>query len=130
MIRKKKNDYPFVELQRDEVISYKKPGRVILEITTTGHINVYLNDDKKPFLSAYDPNPIQFKYLAFASYENSQVEFLYNCASETGLEKSNAITKVSAGDSTNLSEAPLDGKCHISEKQLLCGFDERSASIF
>lgn len=75
-----------------------------------GYINVYLNDKPEPFISAYDPSPVQVKYVSFASFQLSQVEFLYNCVSDkSGNVEAVQTTSPPPTDDNDLSQAPLDG---------------------
>ena len=37
---------------------------------------------KVPLMTYTDSNPVPFKYIGFASWDNSLVEFFYNCTDE------------------------------------------------
>lgn len=75
-----------------------------------GYINVYLNNKPEPFISGYDPSPVHVKYVSFASFQTSQVEFLYNCVSDKSVDPEPAqSTSAPPTDDSDLSEAPLDG---------------------
>lgn len=111
-IRKKSNNNTITEITVDEAISLFKPTKIFIEVANTGHINLYLNNKPEPVISAYDPNPLQVKYVSFASHQSSQVEFLYNCASDkSGNPATVRTTSAPPTDDTDLSKATVDSEC-------------------
>lgn len=94
----------------DDVMSPFKPLKILVEVANNGYLNVYLNNKPEPVISAYDPTPLQVKYVSFASYQFSQVEFLYNCVSDkSGNPAAVRSTSAPPTDDTDLSKTPLDG---------------------
>lgn len=76
-----------------------------------GYINVYLNNKPEPYLSVFDPTPVSVKYVSFASFEFSPVEFLYNCVSDKSvIPEPVRTTSAPPTDDADLSEAAIDGK--------------------
>lgn len=111
-IRKKSYNNTITEITVDEAISLFKPTKIFIEVANTGHINLYLNNKPEPVISAYDPNPLQVKYVSFASHQSSQVEFLYNCASDkSGNPATVRTTSAPPTDDTDLSKATVDSEC-------------------
>jgi len=109
LIRKKKSNNTITDLSVDDVLSPFKPLKILVEIKNNGYINVYLNNKAEPFISAYDPDPVHVKYVSFASFQTSQVEFLYNCVSDKSVSPAPIeATSASPADDSDLSEAPLD----------------------
>lgn len=45
---------------------------------TEGHVRVFKNDEKFPFLAGFDSNPTPVKYVSFATWD-STIEYYFNC---------------------------------------------------
>lgn len=79
-----------------------------------GHIRVFTDDKDEPLITAFDPNPLEVKYLSFASHGGADVEYLYNCVSDkTSVLSGNAIPKLVEESWSTLSDAPVEGESRL-----------------
>lgn len=78
----------------------------LLHFSIGGRISVYQGNDSKPFMSAFDPNPIPIEYISFAAHQRDQMEFLYNCAAD---QNSAPPTLLESSDDIPLAEVDLSG---------------------
>lgn len=62
---------------------------------------MYTGEEPALLITAFDANPIPVKYVSFASHENTQVEFLYNCGLDQNTKPPNMDTPQTLQDRNN-----------------------------
>lgn len=75
--------------------------------SSAGYLNVYLKNETVPVMSALDPEPVNVRYVAFKSHENTKLEFFYNCPSTKNMVYATPSTPPQYDG--NLLNAPVDG---------------------
>lgn len=81
LIRKKKGGNVLAEVYESRVITQERPTKLLLEIANSGSIRLYTEKLKsQPIISVLEENPLPIQYISFAGFENSEVQFFYNCS--------------------------------------------------
>lgn len=103
IIRKKKFGNVLNEAFESNVINSVKPTKILIEIANSkydffafnkkkkyflkiqnflgGAIRLYSENLKsRPLIETFESNPLPIQYVSFASFENSENQFFYNCS--------------------------------------------------
>ncbi|XP_031619784.1 uncharacterized protein LOC116338571 [Contarinia nasturtii] len=81
VIRKKKGANVLAEAYESRIINQEKPTKMLLEVANSGNIRLYSEKLKsQPIITVLEENPLPIQYISFSSFENSEVQFFYNCS--------------------------------------------------
>lgn len=70
----------FEKVQLKDLLSADGQTRIMIQMTKDGLLEVFVGDFQyKPIISTKDPNPLDVKYVSFASHDGNRVLFFYNC---------------------------------------------------
>lgn len=112
-IRKRWNGPILATAITPNVLSDVKRKKFVIEVTTAGYIRVYSEDDLvKPLVAAFDPKPINIKYLGFKNSKDEIVKFYFDYRPQLDNDKLLATLMPSKYDL-----AVLDTHCtkHVAE---------------
>lgn len=71
---------PIKSVRIKEALNPKRPMKMVLEISNSGHLRLYWEKMKStPILSAFDENVLPVQYVSFASSLASEAQYFYNC---------------------------------------------------
>ncbi|KAJ6636133.1 hypothetical protein Bhyg_14720 [Pseudolycoriella hygida] len=111
VIRDKKGDKDIAHLYV-KLPPNNKTTKYLFEIKNTGYINVYMDSQTEPIISAFDPEPLRVNYISFSSKEEEKTEYFYNCPSTL----SDVLTPIKENSTDgNLENVPLNvlmENCH------------------
>ncbi|XP_031620035.1 acetylcholine receptor subunit beta-like 2 [Contarinia nasturtii] len=82
-IRRQRQSQPLKTMRMKNFLSQTDVMPLTVVITKSGNISITITGQSSPFLSAFDPNVLDIKYISFSTWGTAEAKYFYDCESDS-----------------------------------------------